>query len=55
LRRDLPKAFAREILRRDGYVEGLVIAAQVLGERVGHDLIHIDTDALHGGSWRVFS
>ena len=50
VRRDLPQAFAGQVLRRDVLVEGLVVAAEVLGERVGHDLVHIDTDALHGSA-----
>ena len=41
---ELPKALAGEIGWSDGFVEGLVVAAQVLGEGVGHDFVHVDAD-----------
>ena len=50
MRRDLPQALAGQVFRRDVFVEGLVVAADVLGERVRHDLVHIHTDALHSYS-----
>ena len=46
--RDLPEALADQITRGHIFVEGLVVAAQMLGEGVRHDLVHIHTDALHG-------
>jgi hypothetical protein len=46
-RSDLPQAFAHEVFGSDGFIKGLVVAADVFEERVGHDLVHIDTDALH--------
>jgi hypothetical protein len=50
--RDLPEAFADEIVRSDFFFEGFVVAAQVLGERVGHYFVHVDADALHSGLLR---
>jgi len=49
---ELPQAFAGQILGCDFFCEGLVVAAQVLGQGVCHDLIHIDADAAHGGTFR---
>lgn len=45
--RDFPEGFSDEMVRNERFVEGLVVAAQVLGERVRHDFIQVDTDALH--------
>jgi len=52
-RGNFPEAFAREVFERDGVVEGLVVAAQVLGEGVGHDFVHVDADTLHGCLQRI--
>ena len=56
--RDFPEALADQVFRGYVFVKGLVVAAQVLGEGVCHDLVHIDADALHGapgGQWTVDS
>jgi hypothetical protein len=45
---DLPEALAGQVAGSDVFVEGLVVAADVLGEGVRHDLVHVDTDALQG-------
>lgn len=52
-RRVLPDAFAGKIVNCNGFVEGLVVAAEVLGEGVCHDFVHVDADALHESSGRV--
>jgi len=45
-RRNLPQALAGQIVHRHRIVECLVVAAQVLGERIRHHLVHVHTDAL---------
>jgi hypothetical protein len=55
---DLPQSLARQVAGGDVFVEGLVVAAEVLGESVRHNLVHVHTDALHGlllsdGNFRV--
>ncbi len=42
-----PEVFAGKIPDGDGFVEHLVVAAEMFGERVCYHLIHIDTNALH--------
>jgi len=49
LRCDLPKAFAGKIVRGNFFFERLVVTAKVLGQRIGHYLIHVYADALHAG------
>jgi len=46
-RSNLPQRFAGQVLRAHGFVECLVVAAEMFGKSVGHDLIHVDTDATH--------
>ena len=53
VRSELPDSLAGKVLDSDGFVEGLVVTAEVLGERVCHDFIHIDADALHEGSGQI--
>ena len=45
---NLPEPFAVEVFGGDLFVEVLVVALQMLAERIGHHLIHIYTDSFHG-------
>ena len=46
LRRDLPQAFAGQVVDGNVFFEGLVITAQMLGQGIGHYFVHVDADAL---------
>jgi hypothetical protein len=45
--RDLPEPLANEVLGSDFFLEGFVVAAEMLCEGVGHYFVHVDADALH--------
>src|ERR1039458_9366126 len=50
---DLPQSLAGQVQRGNVLIEGLVVAAQMLRERVCYDLIHVHADAPHCRSSRL--
>ena len=46
-RGNFPQSLSSQVFGSHCLVKGLVVAAQVFGERIRHHLIHVYTDALH--------
>jgi len=60
-RDDLPEALAAEIVLGERYVEFAVVAEEMFGDCIGHDLVHVDADTLadfrllHLLQWYLFT